>query len=288
MDYKNRKGEIIKEDNSQDKILQLFYSNLPGRLFLRALAAPTVSKLAGSFMNSWMSAFFIDSFIQKHNISMKEFERRQYRSYNQFFTRKIKSKYRPINTKPANFIAPCDGRVSIYPIYLNSVFQIKNSRYNIASLLRNKKLASEYAGGYCVILRLTVEDYHRYCYIDDAVKGKNHPICGKFFTVHPAILGKENIYKENAREYCILQTKNFGKVIQMEVGALLVGKIHNYHREAIVSRGEEKGRFEFGGSTVVLLVQREQVAFDDDILKNTRDGYETKISMGEVIGKSIY
>ena len=109
-------------------------------------------------------------------------------------------------------------------------------------------------GGYCVIFRLTVEDYHRYCYIDNAIKGKNYRIHGKFYTVHPAVLGKEDIYKENTREYCILKTKNFGKVIQMEVGALLVGKIRNYHREAIVQKGQEKGRFEYGGSTVVLFI----------------------------------
>lgn len=288
MDYKDRKGNVIQENNSQDRLLSFLYSNVSGRLCLRVLASPIVSKAAGEVMNCWISTFFIDGFIRKHHIPMQEFERKRYRSYNQFFTRRFKKGKRMITKDPARLIAPCDGRCSVYPIDLHSVFSIKGTKYSVASLLRNKKLAKDYVGGYCVILRLTVEDYHRYCYVDDAIKGRNHKISGKFYTVHPAVLGNENIYKENTREYCILKTKNFGFVIQMEVGALLVGKIRNYHKEAIVQRGEEKGRFEYGGSTVVLLLQRDQVAIDQDLFLNTQEGYETKVSMGEGIGTALF
>lgn len=43
----------------------------------------------------------------------------------------------------------------------------------------------------------------------------------------------------------------------MEVGAMMVGRITNH--EAVpgyVTRGEEKGYFEFGGSTIILLTQK--------------------------------
>ncbi len=288
MDYKDREGRIIKENNSQDQLLSVLYSNLAGRLFLRVLAAPIVSKAAGEVMNCWVSTFLIDGFVRKHHIPMQDFERKKYCSYNQFFTRKLKVGKRIITHEATRLIAPCDGRCSVYPINLHSIFSIKGTSYSVASLLRNKKLAKEYVGGYCVIFRLTVEDYHRYCYIDNAIKGKNYKIQGKFYTVHPAVLGKEDIYKENTREYCILKTKNFGKVIQMEVGALLVGKIRNYHREAMVQKGQEKGRFEYGGSTVVLLFQRDQIALDQDLFLNTKDGYETKVHMGEGIGTALF
>lgn len=288
MDYKERNGIIVKEDNSQDKMLDVLYSNAMGRCLLRLLASPVVSKAAGVFMDSWPSTLLIDSFVKKNQINMKDFERRRYTSYNQFFTRKLRRGKRRICHGNDELIAPCDGRLSAYPITLHSVFHIKGSYYTLSSLLNNEKLAREFAGGYCLIFRLTVNDYHRYCYIDDALKQRNKHIKGKFYTVHPAVLGNENIYKENTREYCVMNTKNFGKVVQVEVGALLVGKIKNYHKEAIVRRGEEKGRFEFGGSTVVLLIQRDQAAIDDDILKNTKDGYETKVSMGEIVGHSIF
>lgn len=288
MNYKDRNGKVIIEDNSQDRTLNIFYSNAVGRYILRALSSGVVSRTAGAFMDSWVSTFLIDSFIKKNHINMKEYERRRYISYNQFFTRKLRRGSRKISLAFDELIAPCDGRLSVYQIGLNSVFKIKGSSYTVASLLKNNELAKEYAGGYCLIYRLTVSDYHRYCYIDDALKMKNKRIDGRLFTVHPAIIGKENIYKENTREYCVMQTENFGNVIHVEVGALLVGRIKNYHREAVVKRGQEKGRFEFGGSTIVLLFKRDHVVVNEDIMKNTKEGYETKVLMGEVVGNSMF
>ena len=288
MNYRDRQGNSFENSTKQDKTLEMMYSKAPFRIALQALASPVVSKVAGKFMDSFWSTFMIDSFVKKNHIKMSDYERRKYRSYNEFFTRKIKSEKRPICKDDSVLIAPCDGKVSAYPISLDAKFKIKNSYYTIESMLRNKKLAREYVGGTCVILRLTVDNYHRYCYVDDAAKERNHFIEGKLYTVNPIILDHVNIYKENSRSYCVLNTKNFGEVIQMEVGALMVGKIHNYHSVAMVKRGQEKGKFEFGGSTVVLLLKRDAVSIDEDILRNTLDGYETIVRMGEQIGTSLY
>jgi phosphatidylserine decarboxylase len=84
-----------------------------------------------------------------------------------------------------------------------------------------------------------------------------------------------------------METENFGKVIQVEVGAMCVGKIKNLHQEHSFSRGEEKGMFEFGGSTIVLLVKNDVVRIDEDLLSNTAQGIETVVKMGEKIGSRI-
>ena len=288
MNYRDREGNFYENSTKQDKTLEMMYSKAPFRFALKVLSTPVVSKVAGRFMDSFWSTFLIDSFVKKNHIRMSDYEKRKYRSYNDFFTRKIKSKCRPINKESSVLIAPCDGKVSAYPITLDAKFKIKNSWYTVESMLQNKKLAQEYVGGTCVILRLTVDNYHRYCYVDDAAKERNHFIPGKLYTVNPIILDHVNIYKENSRAYCVLKTENFGEVIQMEVGALMVGKIHNYHSVAMVKRGQEKGRFEFGGSTVVLLLKRDAVSIDEDILQNTVDGYETLVKMGEQIGTSLF
>lgn len=288
MDYRDRSGNLMKQDTTQDKFLDFVYSNLPGRALMCFLSMPWISKVAGRLLSTWPSTFFIDPFVKKNHIRMSDYERRKYRSYNDFFTRKIRACKRPIDRNPSHLIAPCDGKVTVYPIDLKTRIKIKHSTYSIGSLLQNDELAAQYTGGYCIVLRLTVDNYHRYCYVDDAIKRKNHFIPGVLHTVNPAVLEHIKIYKENSRSYCVLNTKNFGSVIQMEVGALMVGKINNYHREAIVRRGQEKGRFEFGGSTVVLLLQRDQVAIDEDILRNSSENVETLVSMGETIGKAMF
>ena len=156
----------------------------------------------------------------------------------------------------------------------------------MSSLLKNKELAAQFHGGICVIIRLTVDDYHRYCYIDEGVKGENIYIPGVFHTVNPAAAEHAPIYQENCREYTVIDTIRFGRMIHLEVGALLVGKIVNYHGAAYQThRGEEKGRFEFGGSTVILLFQKNKVEISPDILMNTGDDCETIVKMGEKIGR---
>ncbi|MDE6103334.1 MAG: phosphatidylserine decarboxylase, partial [Oscillospiraceae bacterium] len=123
-----------------------------------------------------------------------------------------------------------------------------------------------------------------YMYVDNGYKSNNIHINGVYHTVNPVALEKADIYKENTREYTVLYTENFGKIIQAEVGAMLVGRISNHHQKHKFIRGEEKGMFEYGGSTVVLIIPPNTVIPDSDIFKNTKDGFETVVKMGERIG----
>ena len=163
---------------------------------------------------------------------------------------------------------------------------IKDTLYTLERLLKNKKLAERYLGGYAVILRLTVDDYHHYCYVADGEKSPDVKIPGVFHTVNPAANDVCQIYHENTREYCLLKTEQFGTIAMMEVGAMMVGKITNLKPGACeVKKGEEKGYFEFGGSTIVLLLQHGKVRLDSDLIENSENGYETIVRMGERIGK---
>lgn len=138
-----------------------------------------------------------------------------------------------------------------------------------------------------MIFRLEVDDYHRYCYIDSGTKTENTFINGELHTVNPIALEHYNIYKRNCREYTVLHTENFGDVVQVEVGAMMVGRIVNRHGAAEVVRGEEKGKFEFGGSTIVLLVQEDMIRIDDDILRNSAENIETVVKYGEKVAASV-
>jgi phosphatidylserine decarboxylase len=174
--------------------------------------------------------------------------------------------------------------LSVYKINKDSTFKIKDSYYTISDLLDGNEIYKDYINGLCLIFRLSVDDYHRYCYIDNGNKSKNTFIKGELHTVQPIALEKYNIYKRNSRVYTILHTENFNDVIQVEVGALIVGKIVNYLQEYSFKKGEEKGMFEFGGSTIVLLVKENIVNIDEEIIENTMRGLETIVKYGERIG----
>lgn len=279
-----KKRERVSIDEIGSGPIVFLYRNKLGRLLLKIISLPIISKIAGWFMDRKISAIAIKRFIKKNNIDVSIYEEKKYTSYNDFFTRKIKNKCRKIDMNPKSLISPCDSKLSAYEINEKSVFKIKDSYYKVEDLLKDEKLAKKYQDGYCLIFRLCVDDYHRYCYIDNGKKNKNKFINGVLYTVRPIVLENYNIYKENSREYTTLKTENFGDVIQVEVGATIVGRIKNHHEEYNFTKGEEKGMFEFGGSTIVLLIEKNKVEVDKEIIDNTKQGYETVVKYGEKIG----
>lgn len=280
---RDRKTKEVIE-NKENKFTLFLYNSYLGRIILKILSSRLISKLAGAFLSSSFSQKLIPGFIKKNNIDMNDYEKRKYQSFNDFFTREIIKDRRPINLNKEYLISPADSKLAVYKITKDKMFKIKDSNYSVYDLINNEK-AQEYEGGYALIFRLEVDDYHRYCYIDDGTIKSNHLIKGVLHTVRPIALKKHNIYKRNSRSWAVLNTKNFGEVIQVEVGAMLVGKIVNYHQNYNFKKGEEKGYFKFGGSTIVLLVKSNTINIDQDIIENSNKGMETIIKFGEKIAK---
>lgn len=287
MKYMDRTGAIQGSDDIQDRFLKGLYSNVIGRFFISLLIRPCVSKVGGRLLSTKLSGKIVPSFCKSNHIDLSIYDKQEFDSYNDFFTRKLLEDKQEIDYNPTHLVSPCYSKLSVYPIAKNMSFKVKNTRYTLARLLRSKKLASKYEGGVVCIFRLTVDDYHRYMYIDDGYQTQERKIKGVFHTVNPVANDVYPIYKENTRAYSILQSKNFGNVIMMEVGALLVGKIRNHHCCCNVKRGEEKGYFEYGGSSIILIFQKDKIKIDKDIWNNSINGIETKIGMGEKIGEKF-
>ena len=262
----------------------LYDGGLPGRLALAVMTSPAVSKLAGAWMSSPCSVSMIDGFIRKNGIDMSEYESVPYASFNDFFTRHLLPGRRPVDGDPDALVSPADARVSAYKLSAGAAFFIKGVPYTVRSLLRDGALAEKFAGGICLVFRLAVDDYHRYCFFDGGRIIAARAIEGVLHTVNPVSLGKYCVYAENSREYTVMETNSFGLAVQAEIGAMLVGKICNHKDSGSFERGEEKGYFEFGGSTVMLLLRRGRARIRADIVKNTLAGAETRVKLGERIG----
>lgn len=278
--YIDRKGVIHKNSSSQDKLLNVVYSSVLLRLLIKPLTLPIVSKAAGIALDSSLSRLLIKPFIRANKIDMRDYEKKRYKSFNDFFTRRVLLNKRPI--QKARVISPSDGRVSVYEINENSVFRVKGSDYSLFSLTRSRSLEKRFCGGTAVIIRLCPEDYHRYCYSMSGKKSCNIKIPGFFHTVNPAAFESVRVFSENTREYCLIKNR-YTCVLQMEVGALMVGRISNNDIFASrVLQGAEKGYFEFGGSTIILLLEK-GVPVRSSFIENTQLGLETLIRQGEAI-----
>ncbi len=262
--------------------IRFLYQTVAGRSILKILVQPWVSRKAGIFLNSKFSRWLVPLFVKKYGLNMAEYEKRNYKSFNDFFIRKRRKER--IDITPDHLISPCDGYLSVYPIEENRAYTIKHTQYHLEQLLDSAALAQEFSGGYCMVFRLTPRHYHRYCYICEGIRQESKKIAGKLHCVRPVAYTSVPVFVENSREYVEIRSDIFGDVVQMEVGALLVGKIHNHQTGSKVLQGQEKGYFEFGGSTILILVKKDRVKIEKKILECSMQDQETEVCMGTMVG----
>ncbi len=270
--------------NNENKTLHFLYKTKAGRLILKPLTSVTLSKICGTFLDSRLSKPLISSFVKKNNIDLSDYKCDNFKCFNDCFCRKIKEGKRIIDYDKNALISPCDGLLSAYYIDDDTVLPVKQSEYTVRSLLKDDVLAAKYNGGVCLVFRLCVHHYHRYCYPADGYKSGNVFIKGKLHTVRPIALETLPVFIENCREFTEIKTESFGDIIQMEVGALLVGKIENLHKGSCeITKGDEKGMFLYGGSTVIMLLEKDAVKIKEHFFKSTDRGTETPVVMGEAL-----
>lgn len=288
-DRKSKKHEI--ELVAGEKYLDWTYSSRLGMNLLEIfIKKKAFSKLYGWYCDTHMSKSKINPFIKDFNIDMSLTEKNEmeFNSFNEFFTRKLKPHARPFSNKKNILISPADGRLLAYEnIDSNNIMQIKGIRYSLNELIQDKDIASKYVNGTCLIFRLCPTDYHRFHFIDNGLCEKSNKINGSYYSVNPIALKKiPKLFCENKREWSIFHSENFKDILYVEVGATCVGSIlQTYTLNSKIKKGDEKGYFKFGGSTVAIFLQKDAAKIDADIIEQTKLGYETKVIMGETIGQ---
>ena len=261
------------------------YGNWFGRFILKTVMTLHLDRVAVCFLRSKLSKPMIGRYIKKNNIAVTEEEKASFKTFREFFvrTRELEN----FEKAPERLISPCDGWLSAFPIDSESCFSIKKSIYQLKDFLTDEELAKKYHNGTCLVFRLCASDYHHYCYIDDGYQGENHFIPGKLHSVQPIACEKYPVFVLNRRSWCLLETDNFGPVVQCEIGALVVGGIDNPNANTHFKKGEEKGKFDLAGSTIVMLFEEGRIdlipEFKDKLVGDT----EARVLQGMWVGNAI-
>lgn len=256
------------------------YRTVPGRLMLSVLTRPLISRGAGWFLSSPLSRPLIKPYIRLYGLDMSLCEDTDFPTFNDCFTRRYRAEVRPLCPEEDALMSPCDGALSAYQIDDGLVLPVKQSFYRIADLVRDDALAEEFRDGICLVFRLQVTDLHRYLFIDDGRILSSRKIPGLLHTVRPIALREIPVFTENAREVTVMETGHLGRLVQVEVGAMMVGRIENNPVQSFV-RGQEKGRFLFGGSTIILLLKKNSIKIKPGFFTRTEKGLETPVIAGE-------
>lgn len=270
-----------------------FSSRLIGLPLSHLLAKlPFISALVGWWQKQPWTKRKIIPFIKRFNMDAAEFLEpvSSFRSFNDFFVRKLKRDARPIAPGASTAVIPADGRYRFIPnISAVDGFIVKGHKFSLKALLGDSKLADDYASGSMVLARLCPTDYHRFHFPCDGTPGPARLIRGDLYSVNPIALKKNiNIYTLNKRKITQIETEAFGKILYLEVGATNVGSIHEtYTPGQPCQKGDEKGFFSFGGSALVLLFPAGSIRFDQDLLDTSQSGLEVYCQMGQSMGVRI-
>ena len=277
MKIKDRKtGKIIKEEEDSASIIKFLYHSLVGRIILKCILSRIYfSKLLSIYYKSALSKKKIKDFVKKYDMD-KSLLNEDFKSFDDFFKRKEE-----VAADREGFVASASGKLRVFKIGEDKRLRImiKGNVYNIDKLL--KEHLPEWAkGGHLLLYRLSLCDYHRYIYPTDGCLVRRKNIAGRLESVRRDA-AYWRAFAENKREVEYWDTA-FGNIIHMEIGAMLVGHIHN-NKKTSFKRGDEKGYFSYGGSSIVEIIGKD-IEIDGDILKNSERGFETKIKIGERIG----
>lgn len=282
-------GEVKLETPPSEGLLRFLYDNPLGKTALLPIAKRKfISEIYGRRMNRKSSVQKIPKFVKQLNINMSESAKSisEFTSFNDFFYRKLKPHARPIEE---GFVSPGDGRLLAFENIADvNKFFVKGREFTLLEFLNNKELAEKHKSSSLIILRLAPNDYHRYHFPCSGHASAITQVKGSYYSVSPYALAKNftKVFCENKREYCILSSQEKGDIVIAPVGATMVGSIiSTYPPNENIQKGDEMGYFTFGGSTIVLLIDKNKIKIDKDILDNTQNRIETFVKMGEKIGE---
>ncbi|MFT6069442.1 MAG: phosphatidylserine decarboxylase [Bacteriovoracaceae bacterium] len=288
--YNRRKGCLEQEKVYGDGAVKWMYQTLSGKLLTRLLITAPVSVGYGALQSAGQSRKKIADFIKKFDIKMEDYvpeegrsEQDPYSSFNKFFIRKFKEGKRSFLSAPEVMPAFCEARYFGYESMTDEqTIPVKGKYLGAEALLNSEKWNNTFQDGPLLLARLCPVDYHRFHYPDNGTVLDYYKVKGKLHSVNPIALKEyADVFSSNVREVTILETENFGKLAYIEVGAMMVGKIVQSGDLKSFKRGDEKGYFLFGGSTVIVLGEKGKWKPDQEILDYTQKGIETYLQLGE-------
>jgi phosphatidylserine decarboxylase len=292
--FNRRKNELEVEKVYGDGAVRWLYDSAPGQFLSNFLIKAPISRLYGMTQELPVSKNKIAPFIKNFNIPMEDYlpeEGRSvtdpYSSFNKFFIRRFREGKRPFSQEENILSAFAEARYFGYEsLKDDETIPVKGHCMNAKALIDHPNWNETFREGPMLLARLCPVDYHRYHYPDQGKTLDSYRIKGLFHSVNPLALRKApEVFMVNERQVSILETENFGKLAYVEVGAICVGKIVQSHQKNNFNRGDEKGYFLFGGSTVIVFGEKGKWRPNDDILKYTPQGIETYLQLGEQAGQ---
>ncbi|UAA37496.1 phosphatidylserine decarboxylase [Paraneptunicella aestuarii] len=280
--------KLIQRENYAGQALSWMYSSPIGKLFLYGYFATRLhSWVYRQYKRSPLTKNQALQDIEKYQIDLNEFdiEESDIGSYRDFFLRKFNQGARPFNDDKDTFSAFAEG---FYLGYKNTHedirFPVKGGYLSAEQILENDEISKRFMGGPVLVCRLSPIDYHWFHFPFDGQLTDAYHRKGKVHAVNlVALRHKQDIFCTNERQVNLLYSEDFGHLAYVEVGAMGVGRIHQTFNAPSFQRGQEKGYFDFGASTIIVFGEKGRWEPSADIIEHTANERETKVKLGQAV-----
>ena len=277
-------GKLTQEQVFGARVLRWLYESRSGSLLGQLLTHTIPCTIYGWTKNRKASAKGIPSFIKDYGVNAKDFNSiEKFNSFNDYFARTFLPGKREWSSDQSVLPAFCEGRYLVSKA--KDKVNLKGSRISPLDLI-GEKYGEEYKDATAIICRLAPVDYHWFHFPDDGEVLDSFEIKGSLNSVSPiALRNKVDVLNTNKRVVNILNCKNLGEVAYVEIGAFCVGTIIQKWKNSEFKRGEAKGHFLFGGSTVVMLVKNKNIEFNKYLSDYSSKGIESYFKLGSEVGR---
>lgn len=289
--FYNRRTQCVETEKVYGEgFLRWIYGSISGRIALHAVAKRAFfSRWYGWRMDRPASRAKIAPFIREFGVDVGEFADppESFRTFNEFFYRKLKPGARPIASEAKTAVFPADGRhLGFADVSRMEGIFVKGEVFSLGELLRDTELAVRFQRGSMILSRLCPVDYHRYHFPVGGLATEPQLINGWLYSVSPIALRRNiRIFTENKRALTRIESPEFGTVLMLEIGATNVGSFaYTFTPNTRVAKGAEKGYFRFGGSSTITLFEPGRIRLSADLLAQTAERRELYARMGEPLG----
>ena len=269
-------------------LLRFLYNTLIGRVLLRLVIQPWFSTILKRWYVRPSTIETVNKYITDYGIKKSDYQDSDWRTFNDFFgralTKQAKEKLLESVQSADDVVSVAEGKLRAYQVTSDALLDVKQRQYRLSDIIGDEELAQEFTGGTALVYRLSMHNYHRYWYPDvgRVVFQKDYP--GVLHTIS-SVSVKYPVYSINKRSVTLLETAHFGRILMIEVGAMIAGTITNTKKQT-AKRGGEKGRFEIGGSTIIVVYANGIMQVDNDIRLQNEKGREVMVTIGSIIGKA--
>ena len=265
----------------RDRTAHWLFASKMGRFTNRIISLPQFSQWIALYAKSSFSRTKISSFRREFQINDTDFVDSNYKTLNEYFIRSFKPGARVFASASDEFASPAEG----YAIAATSEFlPVKGITANASALLSRQP---QFLISCSCSIRLTPKEYHRFHFPMDGEIVDQYEVDGKLYSINPTTLAYEpNLFIRNKRLVLHLKFKSGNQCYLILIGATYIGSVISHKKKGDRFRkGDEAGFFEFGGSTAVILFDK-NFSLNEQVLAHSSQSIESFIELGTALAIS--